>query len=125
MEFDVQCRDVEQAIWEEGPDAAPSEHLATCVSCREESRRAADLQAALIGMRSRFAMPPVELEQMIVDAVSRTRIDRARQIVTDLTARPKFWRGAAVGAAAAAGVAGAAIGVMAARRRVAARADVA
>ena len=121
----MDCREIERVIWMEGPDAAPSDHLVSCVGCREESRRAADLQAALIGMRSRFAMPPVELERMIVDAVTRNRLDRARQIVTDMTSRPRFWRGAAVGAAAAAGVAGAAIGVIAARRRVAARPEVA
>ncbi len=111
----MDCREAEHIIWTEGPDAVTAEHLIGCPSCRNESRRAADLQAALIGMRNRFAMPPVELERMIVEAVTRTRLDRARDIVS----HPKFWRGAAVGAAAAAGVAGAALGVMAARRRVA------
>jgi predicted anti-sigma-YlaC factor YlaD len=117
----MECREVERVIWTDGPEAASAEHLLECRTCREESRRAADLQAALTGMRNRFAVPPAELEHMIVEAVSRTRINRARDIVS----HPKFWRGAAVGAAAAAGVAGAAIGVLAARRRVAARPEVA
>jgi predicted anti-sigma-YlaC factor YlaD len=121
MEFDMECREVERIIWMDGPDAVTAEHLTGCRACREESRRAADLQAALLGMRNRFALPPADLEHMIVEAVGRTRIDRAREVVT----HPRFWRGAAVGAAAAAGVAGAAIGVIAARRRVAARPEVA
>ncbi len=116
----MECREVERIIWTDGPEAVASEHLTECRSCREESRRAADLQAALVGMRNRFAVPPADLEHMIVEAVSRTRLDRARDIVS----HPRFWRGAAVGAAAA-GVAGAAIGVIAVRRRVAARPEVA
>lgn len=114
----MECREAEQIIWTDGPDAVSPEHLVECRTCREESRRAADLQAALIGMRNRFAIAPDDLEQMIVEAVSRTRLDRARDIVS----HPRFWRGAAVGAAAAAGVATA---VIAARRRVSARAEVA
>jgi hypothetical protein len=112
----TKCREVEQIIWTEGPEAAPQAHVNECASCSAETRRAADLQAALSGMRSRFAMAPVGLESRIVAAVNRTRIDRARDIVS----HPKFWRGAAVGAAAAAAAATAAIGVMRARRRVAA-----
>lgn len=114
----MECREVERIIWMDGPDAASPEHLVECRTCREESRRAADLQAALTGMRNRFALAPSELEQMIVEAVTRTRLERARGIVS----HPKFWRGAAVGAAAAAGVATA---VIAARRRVSARPEVA
>jgi predicted anti-sigma-YlaC factor YlaD len=125
MENAMDCREVEHIIWTDGPEAASAEHLLECRACREESRRAADLQAALTGMRNRFALPPDELEHLILDAVSRTRLGRARDIVADITARPKFWRGAAVGAAAAAGLTGAAIGVIAARRRVAARPEVA
>jgi len=117
----MECREVEHIIWTDGPEAASAEHLLSCRACREESRRAADLQAALTGMRNRFALPPDDLEHMIVETISRNRLDRARDIVS----HPKFWRGAAVGAAAAAGVAGAAIGVIAARRRVAARPEVA
>ncbi len=116
-----QCPDIERIIWTDGPDAAPSDHIDDCPSCRAESRRAADLQAALSGMRNRFAAAPIELESNILAAVNRTRIDRARDIV----AHPKFWRGAAVGAGAAAAVATAAIGVMRARRRVAAGTPVA
>jgi predicted anti-sigma-YlaC factor YlaD len=121
MEKTMECREVERIIWTDGPDAASAEHLLECRTCREESRRAADLQAALTGMRNRFVLPPADLEQMIVEAVSRSRLERARDIVS----HPKFWRSAAVGAAAAAGVAGAAIGVMAARRRAVARPEVA
>ncbi len=116
-----QCQDIERIIWTDGPDAAPQDHIDDCLSCRAESRRAADLQAALSGMRNRFAIAPVGLESKIIAAVNRRRMDRARDIV----AHPKFWRGAAVGAAAAAAAATAAIGVMRARRRVAAGTPVA
>jgi len=118
MESTMNCSEVERIVWADGPDAAPATHLVECRSCREEARRAGDLQAALTGMRNRFALPPDDLEDMIVAAVTRTRLAWARDIV----AHPKFWRGAAVGAAAAAGVAGA---VFAARRRGLARAEVA
>ncbi|MEX0874822.1 MAG: hypothetical protein WD179_07670, partial [Actinomycetota bacterium] len=93
-----QCQDIERIIWTDGPDAAPADHIDDCPSCRAETRRAADIQAALSGMRNRFAVAPVGLESRIIAAVNRTRIDRARDIVS----HPKFWRGAAVGAAAAA-----------------------
>ena len=115
------CREVEQIIWTEGPEAAPQAHVSECPSCSAETRRAADIQAALSGMRNRFSVAPVGLEARIVAAVNRTRIDRARDVVS----HPKFWRGAAVGAAAAAAAATAAIGVIRARRRVAAGAPVA
>jgi hypothetical protein len=114
----MNCSEVERIVWTEGPDEAPHAHLVECQSCREEARRAGDLQAALVGMRNRFALPPADLEELIVAAVTRTRLAWARDIVS----HPKFWRGAAVGAAAAAGVAGA---VLAARRRGLARAEVA
>ena len=117
----MDCREIERIIWTDGPEAVSAEHLLECRTCREESRRAADLSAALTGMRNRFALPPDDLEHMILEAVSHTRFGRAREIVS----HPKFWRGAAVGAAAAAGLTGAAIGVIAARRRVAARPEVA
>jgi predicted anti-sigma-YlaC factor YlaD len=96
----------------EGPDAAPEAHLVGCSSCREEARRAADLRAALSGMSNRFAIPPVMLEPVLIAAASRSRFNRARDVVS----HPKFWRGAAVGAAAAAAAATAAFSLIAARR---------
>jgi predicted anti-sigma-YlaC factor YlaD len=111
------CQEIERIVWEEGPQSAPESHLTECRSCREEARRAADLQAALHGMQSRFAVPPAELEPALIAALQRSGpLDRAREIVQ----HPKFWRGAAVGAAAAAAAATAAIGIIAVRRRSAA-----
>jgi predicted anti-sigma-YlaC factor YlaD len=99
----IHCTEIQYAIWTEGPQAAPAAHLETCSACREQSRRAADLGAALAGLRRREAMVPLELEASILDAVSQTRLDRARGVVS----HPNFWKGAAVaGAAAATAVAG-------------------
>jgi len=111
----MNCQDIERIVWTEGPEAVPAVHLDECPACREETRRAADLQAALSGMRNRFAVPPPTLEPQLIAALGRTRLHRAREIVT----HPRFWRGAAVGAAAAAAAATAAIGIIAARRRTA------
>jgi anti-sigma-K factor RskA len=105
------CEHVEQIVWSEGPEAAPAEHIAGCASCSEQSRQAGDLRAALSGMQNRFAAIPTHLEPSIFEAVSRTRVNRAREIVS----HPKFWRGAAVGAAA---VGTAAVGLLVARRRL-------
>jgi hypothetical protein len=105
----MECREIERIVWTDGPEAAPPSHIETCASCREESRRADDIRAALSGMRMRHAWPPAELEASILAAVTRSRLDRARGIVS----HPKFWRGAAVGAAAAAT---AAVGLLVARR---------
>ena len=112
----IDCRDVERTIWTEGPDAAPGEHVAGCAFCRAEARRAADLGAALQGMRNRFAVPPPTLEAQLIEALTRTRLAGARGLVT----HPKFLRGAALGAAAAAAAATAALGLIAVRRRSAA-----
>jgi hypothetical protein len=99
----IHCTEIQYAIWTEGPHAAPASHLESCQPCREQSRRAGDLGAALHGLRRREAMVPLELEASILDAVSRTRLDRARNVVS----HPSFWKGAAVaGAAAATAVAG-------------------
>ena len=111
----MNCQEIQRIVWMEGPDIAPQSHLDDCRSCREEVRRAADLQAALSGMRNRMAVPPETLEPSLIAALTRTRIDRARDIVQ----HPRFWRGAAVGAAAAAAAATAAIGIIAVRRRTA------
>ena len=108
----MDCREIERILWMDGPDAAPRMHIEDCVSCRQEARRAADIQAALSGLRMRVALPPTELEEAILAAVTRSRLDRARGIVS----HPKFWRGAAGGAAAAAT---AAVGLIVARRRIA------
>jgi predicted anti-sigma-YlaC factor YlaD len=110
----MECREIERIVWMEGPEAVPDSHLAECRACREEARRAADLRAALSGMRTRFAFPPPDLEAALIAMATRSRIDRAREVVT----HPRFLRGAAVGAAAAAATA--AIGLIAARRRAAA-----
>jgi predicted anti-sigma-YlaC factor YlaD len=109
----MNCQEIERIVWMEGPDAAPHDHLEDCRSCREEVRRAADLQAALSGMRNRFAVPPASLEPELIAALTRSRLDRARGVVQ----HPRFWRGAAVGAAAAAAAATAAVGIIVARRR--------
>ena len=106
-----QCSDVERIVWSDGPDAAPQDHIAECESCRSQSRQAADLQAALFGLRTRLAPTPADLEPAIFAAISsRTTLDRARDVVS----HPRFWRGAAVGAAAAAT---AAVGLIVAKRR--------
>lgn len=110
------CAEIQRLVWMEGPEAAPVSHLEECRACREESRRAGDLQTALAAMRERFAVPPASLEPQLMSVLGRKRIDRAREIVQ----HPRFWRGAAVGAAAAAAAATAAIGIIAARRRSAA-----
>lgn len=111
----MNCQEIQRIVWMEGPDVAPQSHLDDCTSCRGEVRRAADLQAALSGMRNRLAVPPDTLEPRLIAALTRTRLDRARDIVQ----HPRFWRGAAVGAAAAAAAATAAVGIIVARRRAA------
>jgi hypothetical protein len=105
------CQEVERTIWTDGPEAAPREHLSSCDSCREESRRAGDLQAALTGLRLRYEVPPADLEAEILDAVGRkSSFGRARAVVS----HPRFKRGVAVGAAA---VSAGAVGLLVARRR--------
>jgi hypothetical protein len=104
------CTEVQRLIWTDGPHSVPGTHMESCATCREQARRAGDLQAALRGLRTREAAVPLELEAQILDAVSRSRFDRARGVVT----HPNFWKGAAVaGAAAATAVAG----LLVARRR--------
>jgi hypothetical protein len=112
----MDCREIERIVWADGPEAAPASHLAECRTCREEARRAAHLRVALSGMRDRFAFPPASLEPALIAAATRTRVGRAREVVT----HPGFLRGAAVGAAAAAAAATAAYGLIAVRRRAAA-----
>ncbi len=112
--MNTNCEHVEQIVWSEGPQAAPQEHLRECESCREQSRQADDLRAALSGLQTRLAIVPANLEPAILDALSRTRRGRARDIVS----HPRFWRGAAVGAAA---VGTAAVGLLVARRRLSPR----
>ncbi len=111
-----ECSDVERIVWTDGPEAAPQEHLSECDRCRAESRQAADLRAALAGLQTRIADVPASLEPSIFAAISRRRLDRARDVVS----HPKFWRGAAVGAGAAAA---AAVGLLVARRRLTPRAE--
>ena len=82
-----QCSDVERIVWGDGPESAPQEHLAECDSCRAQSRQAADIQAALSGLQTRFAPTPADLEPAIFAAISsRTTLDRARDIVS----HPRF-----------------------------------
>jgi predicted anti-sigma-YlaC factor YlaD len=106
-------------MWTDGPDAVSGAHLDGCLACRAEARRAGDLLAALAGMGARMVAPTEDLEAELIAAATRTRIGRAREVVS----HPKFWRGAAVGAAAAAAAATAAFGLIAAKR--AARPEVA
>lgn len=103
------CTEIQRLAWTEGPEAVPGAHIAGCADCREQTRQVADLQAALAGLRTRVAPVPDHLHASIVTAMSRTRLDRARVIVS----HPRFWKGAAVGAAAAAT---AVAGVLVARR---------
>jgi hypothetical protein len=112
----MDCNEVERIVWTEGPEAAPESHLVDCTSCREEARRAGDMRAALAGMRNRVAVAPPSLESELIAAATRSKLDRARQVVT----HPRFLRGAAVGAAAAAAAATAAVGLIVVRRRAAA-----
>jgi anti-sigma-K factor RskA len=60
-------------------------------------------------MQGDVAFPPAHLESVLLAAIPRSRVERAREIVS----HPKFWRGAAVGAAAATV---AAFGLIVARR---------
>src|SRR5688572_22146710 len=108
----AECREIQRMLWTDGPRSAPEPHLAGCSACRGEARRAADLLAALSGMRTRVAVAPAQLEQTLIAAAARTRTNRAREIVT----HPKFWRVGAVGAAAAAT---AAVGLIVAKRHAA------
>ncbi|MGH2760343.1 MAG: hypothetical protein ACRDKJ_12375, partial [Actinomycetota bacterium] len=85
------CEEIQRIVWTEGAETAPVAHLEECRACREETRRVADLQTALAGMRDRFAVPPATLEPQLMAAFGRTRFGRAREIV----AHPRFWRGAA------------------------------
>jgi predicted anti-sigma-YlaC factor YlaD len=117
MNNGADCREITQMVWSDGPEAVPADHFDECASCRAEARQAADLRAALSGLQAHLAEVPASLETAILDAVGRTRFHRARHVI----AHPTFRRGAAVGAAAAAAAATAAVGVLVARRRVAAK----
>lgn len=117
-----ECREIQRVMWTDGPEAVAQSHLAhldSCGACRAEARRAGDLLAALAGMGARMIAPPEDLEADLIAVSTKTRMGRAREVVS----HPKFWRGAAVGAAAAAAAATAAFGLIAARR--AARPEVA
>jgi predicted anti-sigma-YlaC factor YlaD len=107
-DHDMGCREIQQAIWSDGPETAPEEHLTDCAACRGESRRAGDLLAALHGMRTRMAVAPPALEPALLAAIERSRLQRARGLVEHRSVR---W--GAVGAAAAAT---ATVGVIVARR---------
>jgi predicted anti-sigma-YlaC factor YlaD len=111
----IPCDEYQRAMWTDGPETAPQFHLAECESCRNESRRAGDVMAALAGMRTRFVTTPPDLEAALIAAATRAGRGRVSEIVT----HPKFWRGAAVGAAAAAAAATAAFGLIVARRHAA------
>ena len=97
------CADIERIVWTDGPEAVSTgplaEHVATCKVCQAQTRQAADLSAALAGLRSHMAPTPTALEPAIFAAIAAPgAMHRARDIVT----HPKFWKSAAVGAAAAA-----------------------
>lgn len=92
------CVEIQRLLWS-GEDAQPlvASHLTACGDCQVEARRAHDLSLVLVSLGNELAVVPSGLRQSIVDALPRSPVDRARDVVS----HPKFWRGAAVGAAAA------------------------
>lgn len=106
----MECVDARRAVWGgEAERADVRTHVQGCSACAVESRRAARLAVTLAGMREDLAPVPAGLYPALVASIPRSPADRARKLVT----HPRFWRGAAVGAAAATM---AAFGVVAARR---------
>lgn len=104
----MECRRVQQLLWVDEADPPALAHVEACPSCRREARRLGELRLALVELGEREVDVPEWLEGAILTAIARTPFDRAR----DLVLHPRFWRSAAVGAAAAA----AAFGLIVARR---------
>lgn len=107
----MECSQIRRRLWAEDAPMAVAGHLETCDACRVESARARQLKAALGQLRLELAAVPPELEEALLSLAARERFGRARTLLV----HPRFWRGAAVGAAAAAT---AAVGVIVARRLV-------
>lgn len=94
----MDCYQAQQIIWSDGLQTpAVTAHLDTCEACGREARRFGQLNTALANMRFDLAAPPADLQPAIMAAIPRSKMERAREVVS----HPKFWRGAAVGAAAA------------------------
>jgi hypothetical protein len=98
----MECREAQRILWADGPHPAIAEHVAGCPVCSREAVLSNQLSSALSGMRASLASPPPELGPILLSALRRTPLQRARGVVE----HPRFWQGAAVAAAAAASVAG-------------------
>lgn len=131
----MDCRAIRQLLWAGEVDRpAVATHLDGCDRCAVESLQVKGLLTALSDLGAEVAIPPVALEPALLAIASarpagpiaevvtmpeprptlefpRAAVDRARGVV----AHPRFWKGAAVGAAAATV---AAFGLIVARRIV-------
>lgn len=103
----MDCHHAHRLIWEAEIDEPVRSHVEHCADCRAEERRAGEMRAALVGIRSELAVPPADLEGILLSLAERSRWRRMRDVVGD---RPTLWGGAAAAAAAAA------FGVIVARR---------
>lgn len=106
----MDCRWAQRLLWTDTEDPRALAHLDGCPSCRRDAQHLAELKLALAELGSEEVDVPADLEEAILAAVERRHLERAR----DLVSHPRFWRNAAVGAAAAA----AAFGLIVARRYV-------
>lgn len=105
----MECLRVQRILWTDGTGEPVASHLEECDGCRAEARRMGQLRTALADLAAELPVPRPELEPALLALVERSRLGRAR----DLVVHPRFWRGAAWGAAAATA---AAFGVLVARR---------
>ncbi len=105
----MDCSQVRRRLWTEDGPVAVAGHIESCEGCRVEAVRARELKAVLADLRHELAPVPAELEDALLAFAGPDRLRRARNLLV----HPRFWRGAAVGAAAAAT---AAVGVIVARR---------
>lgn len=106
----MECRRAQQLLWMDADDPHVLAHLDHCSPCRSAGRQLAELKLALAELGAEEADVPADLEGAILAAIERRRLERA----LDLVSHPRFWRNAAVGAAAAA----AAFGLIVAHRHV-------
>lgn len=104
----MECRDAQRIMWAEDAGPAVDEHVAGCPDCSLEAARMRQLATALTELRGSVAVPPPSLQPALLASLHRTPIQRAKGVVE----HPRFWQGAAVAAAAAAGV----VGILVARR---------
>lgn len=105
----MDCTTAQRLLWMDEASGGVEAHLHACAACRTEARRLGELKLALADLREIHADAPEELRDALVEVALRTRFGRARELVS----HPRFWRGAAVGAAAATA---AAFGLIVARR---------